>query len=663
MIQNIKHPYFITLIALAFFAYIGTLLQTWDFSGHYNLNTPLVTTWVLGALLLLGLMFTTQNNPHMAKSILWWAVSIIISLLALPMVDYPVASLIGVPLNNMGIIQNIAGIAIAYSVYKICLDNDKGKNIIIAIAVLSLFVFTIATIMTTNDMGATAFSVWLDVHALMAMPSLVIFAVGLYQSEKWVKYLSVVGIIIALFNIVLSKNMTAQALLMVLPIVIGGLYAIDKLFPNKSTSIKATLNPLAILVTTGVVMLAIFLLPYLEYSSKKQILHTMTQRALLLNTYFFAAYYDIASLFTGFGWGSMRDIQMNYGALASGVFETEHRVYPTLHDPRAIIVGGLGSTSLHNIFLDLMASIGVFGAIAFLFMLYHLGRACANHHIVLGTWIVLGAFYSFWFSTSVTVVPFLVAIGITAAILPKAEDETCPQAEKIATATVQKTICICGAILLLLGAFYKVKQTNLLSKTIIERKIAPELYYDNLYNQDHTNFQQSIKFFRKQINHGLRPLVNSQPLSNAQLLIMIDTLDLLKEKSDKGHPRMTAEFLYIINLIMEQGEEEHMLKARQRYFPLWEGALKRAVIETPYRSFLWRTYLQTMYQSEQYQMVGNMAQYILTNGNPNDPMALYYRGLAFRALGDEQSAQTDIRSALDYGITSILPNARKSLKP
>ena len=667
MTDKIKNQYLIAMITIAVFSYLGTLVQTWDYTERLNLNTPLIITWLSGAMIVLGLLFTQQQqNTHIPKSILWWAVSIIISILALPIMDYPMASLMGVPLNNMGIAQHMAGIAIAYAVYKICHNNPNHKNILITITAISLLVFTITTVATTEPNGRNRYAMWLDVHALMALPSLIIFAIGLYQPTKWVKYIAIAGIVLAIYNIAISKNQTAQILLILLPVVVGALYAIDKIFTKNTTFIKAILNPLSVLITTGFVMSMFVLAPQMEgmeSGTKLSILSTLTQRSLVLNTYFVSIYYDITSLFTGFGWGSMRDIQMNYGGLASAIFESEHRIYP-LEDRRAIINSGIGATSLHNIFIDLMAGIGIFGGIAFLLMLYHLGRACAGHHMVLGAWIILGAFYSFWFSTSVTVVPFLIAIGMTAAIIPTEQDESCPHAQKIATAPVQKIIFALSAIVLCFSAFYKIKQINLLSKTIVEGKIAPELFYENFYNQDSTNFQDSVIFFRSQINIGLLPLVKSEPMSEQQLLIMVDAIDVLKEKSDNGHKKMTAELLNIINIIMKNGENENenMQKARQRYFPLWQSTLKQTVQQTPYRSFLWRPYLKIMYDSEQYQMVGNMAQYILQNGNPNDPMALYYRGLAFRALGDEQSAKNDIQLALDYGITAFLPNARNSLK-
>lgn len=78
----------------------------------------------------------------------------------------------------------------------------------------------------------------------------------------------------------------------------------------------------------------------------------------------------------------------------------------------------------------------------------------------------------------------------------------------------------------------------------------------------------------------------------------------------------------------------------------------------PYRFDLWKPYFDFLNQYKQYQEMGNIAQYILENGDPNDPSGLFYRGIAFRALGDEQSAKTDITRAIDYGIGSIIFNAK-----
>lgn len=664
----ISHNVLLGLIIICLFAFVATPLQSWDTSFYINLNTAQLTFWGASVVLAITLLLQ-KNHTDVPTPIAWGVLGVIISIVLLPFINYPLSSVIASPVGNTGIAQNLSGMMIAYGVYCLCRDNPKNQGYLVILTLLALITFTTIGIFYgkigmpfEQAIRSNVFARWGDVYALIAMPSLVVMAVGLYNPNQHIKYISIAGLAVVTFNVYISNSNSAQMLLLSTPVIYGVLWLMDKYTP-KLAVLKPYFVPLTLVALTVIIAISILWISnFADANGKLGGMQTVLERSLMMQTYFAAVSAEPVTLLTGWGWGQNHYIQQLYNILASSSFETDVRVYDP-SDARAIAGGGLGGTSLHNMLADIMAATGIFGLIAFLGMLYALGKMVQNHNLMVVAWVVLVALYSVWFPTAVTVVPLFVAIGITCALIPTDEHEKCDLVTKINTPMVQKGACGLGAVILIFGTFYYAKQVTILSKSYQTRAITPELYYDNIYNQDAVNYTQGRKLIRDLASVGLNKLIKSKEITENQLLSFIDSMDLFVHKSEQGHKTMTMEFLTVTNIVMVQGDEKIMIRAREKYFPLWVPTLKEVVAIAPYRFDLWQPYFQFLEKYGQHQEMGNMAQYILENGNPNDPMALLYRGIAFRYLGDEQSAQKDIQQAIDNGISAIVFNARDLLNP
>ena len=651
------------LLTVAIFSFLANPIQTWDYSNYSNLNSIVLIQWGIAVLLSITLLFV-KNHNRIPVPILWAVLGIVASITLLPFVDYPVSSLIATPVGNTGIIQNLSGVIIAYATYCFCRDNTKNQGIIVTITVLALITFTaIGVLYGKSDMPfgqairANIFASWGDVYALIALPSLIVITVGLYNPNQYIKYISVLGIIIVLFDVYISNSKSAQLLLLSSPIIYGFLYLFDK-YGKKISVVKPYFIPMTIIALTTAIAISILWITNIANVDGWQ---TILERSLLTQVYLTAIENDFSRLLTGWGWGQNHDIQQLYSPLTSSQFETDIRVYhPT--DPRATAAGGLGATSLHNILIDSLAAMGIFGGITLLGMLYTLGKTCKNHNLVFIAWIMLIGLYSVWFSTAVSIVPFFIAIGITCSLITSEKLNTCQHIESINTPIVQKIALVSSAILIAGGTFYFAKQTAILSKSYQKKQVASELYYNSFYNQDAVNYNQGRKLLRDLSAPGINDLIDGKTISTNQLRLIVDTIDVYVEKSENNNHTMTIELLNIINIIMVQGDEKNMEKARQRYYNMWVPTLKKTVELAPYRFDLWKPYMQFLYDYGQYKPMGDIAQYILSNGNPNDPTALFYRGLAYRALGDNVSANIDINNAIDAGVSSIIFNAKEFIQ-
>ena len=652
---------FMVLTIIALFLYLGTVLQTWDLTHFRNLNTTIIALYALSALSAVYLFFT-QKLPAPNPAILCYTAIGILATLMLPFLEYPVGSIIGIPVSGMGILQVFAGAIIAYITYIACLHNTKNQSFIIIGAIIAMTAFIVI-----GKLDVAGFALWDDVYALIAMPSIVIMTAGIYNPCKKTKIISMVGICIAIYAIFISANNVSKALVVIAPILMGGLFIIDKIFKEKSNLIKPLLIPAAIIVATLVIFSSILFLDVLyalknEKSQFGSILKTITQRCLILLNYVVAGQQEPFAFLTGFGFASPTYIQHLYAPLTHATYTPNESIF-VASDTRNIGTGGMGATSLHSFLFDIMAGVGIIGGILFLTMLYFIGKSASKYNTLMTAWIALAVLYSFWFPTAVTIVPFFVAIGITCALKYNNQNTNDSiECNALNKKNIKPIVFFAPAIVLLLGSVYYIKQIQLMNKTIINQKVSPELFYKDTYNQDHTNYTMSLSFFRLRAAGALNKLINGETITETELLMFVDTMDVYAQKSDDNHPLMIVEFLHIINIVMGQGEEKDMLKARQRYFPLWVPTIKKAVANAPYRFDLWKPYFDFLRKYKKYNEMGNMAQYILENGNPNDPTALFYRGMAFSALGDEKSAQKDIQRAVDNGIAFIIFNAKDFLK-
>ena len=664
---RLSHKIILGLLTICLFSFVAIPLQWWDYSNYRNINAAQLVFW--GASVLLAIVFLAHpHQKHIPNPILWAILGIIISIVLLPFIDYPVSSIIGSPVGNFGIVQNLAGVMVAFVTYSVCKDNPKNQGILVVFTTMALITFTAIGILYgktgvpfEKSLHASVFGRWGDIYALMAMPCLIIMAVGLYNPYKNIKYMAIFGITVIAFAIYVSDNNASLFLFLSMPFIYGFLCLLDK-YGKKLSFIKPYLILLTGVAITLIIMMLITIMGNLIYEDGTlRGWQSLLERSLLLQAYITSIEQDIIRLFTGRGWAQNHDIQQLYTPLTASYFEQNIRVYLP-KDPRAIAAGGLGATSLHNVIIDIMAAIGVFGVLAFLGMLHAIGKTVINHNFVLIAWIVLMALYTVWFPTTISIAPFFVALGITCAFIPSEKQPDCHHIHPINTPVLQKTVCVLSAIFVAGGAFFYAKQINILSKTEQKKVIAPQLYYNSPYNQDAVNYSQGRHLLRKLSNPALVGMIENTSVSKQQLQLLLDTIDIYIKKSEDGNHTMSIELLRIINTIMLHGDDETMLNIRKKYYPLWQDAFETVVERAPYRFDLWMPYFEFLEIRKHYQILGNMTQYILKNGNPNDPIALLYRGIAFRALGNEQSAQNDFQRAIDYGVTSIIFNARDFLK-
>ena len=663
----LPHKIILGLLTVCLFSFVAIPLQSWDYGLYANFNSAVLTYWGMASLLAIIVAFYSNNSIPMP--IIWGIFSIIVSIVLLPFLDFPLSSIIGLPTGNFGIVQNLSGVIIAYATYSVCRDNPKNQAILVVATVLALITFTAIGIFYGKQgvafekaIQGNVFAPFGDIYAFIAMPSLVIVAVGLYNPHKTIKYISVLGVFVTAFNIFISDSQSAQLLLLSTPFLYGFLYMLDK-YGKKFIAIKPYLIPLTIMaLTTIITLLILWIEKFVNHNNSLGVWGTLMERSLMAQVFITTIMQEPATLLTGWGWGQNHYIQQLYSPLTSSFYETDVRVYGS-GDPRAVNAGALGAKSFHNVLIDITAAIGIFGGIAFLAMLTALGKMCRNHNFVLISWIILMGLYSIWFPVAVTIIPFFVAIGMTCTLIPITEQTECKHMNAVHTPVVQKIVNVSVALFIIGGAFYYTKQVLILSKSYKNKIIAPELYDDTIYNQDAVNYSQGRHALRVLIAPSINSLLKGKSITENQSRLLIDGLNAYIKKSENDSLLLTLELLHVINIIMVQGDEKHMGKAREKYFPLWVPTLKKAIKMAPYRFDLWRPYFHFLTQYKQYQQMGNMAQYILENGNPNDPTALFYRGFAFRSLGDEQSAQKDIQRAIDYGISSITFNAKEFLKP
>lgn len=558
MVQNTKtqNPIMIFII-IALLAYLGAVFQTWDLTNFRNLNTTLIMLYAVSALSALYLL-STPKLPAPNHAILCYVAIGIWGVLMLPFLDYPVGSIIGIPVSNMGILQIITGAIIAYAVYVACLQNQQNQFYMILATVIALTVFVMI-----GQLYENVFSAWDDVYALIAMPSLIIMTAGIYAQCQKTKIASIVGVIIAIYAIATSDNLAALFLLFMVPFLIGGLLLIDKLFNEKASVIKAILIPTSVIFTTAVLFGLVGFVDGTDDNTSNT-LRTLFGRTIIFLNYSVATEMEPSKIFTGFGFASTSHIQTLYGPITNAIYSPDGPLV-SARDLRHIQAGGLGADSLHNVLLDTMASVGIVGGLLFLTMFYFIGKSASKYNAVIATWIALAVFYSVWFPTAVTIVPFFVAIGITLALKHNNQNpDEIPQCDVLNKKGVKSAVFITPAVVLLLGGIYHIKQIQLMNDTIINQKISSELFYDSAYNQDHTNYTMSRIFFRNRAGQALNKLIKGETITETELLMFVDTMDVYAKKAEDNHTLMNIELLNVLNVIMLQGAEKDMLKARQK---------------------------------------------------------------------------------------------------
>ena len=445
---------------------------------------------------------------------------------------------------------------------------------------------------------------------------------SLTSIKKPSQIIHVIGIIASLLCIFMFYNNSAKILtLILLPSAYIFQYVISKRLPKNIAEYISTALP----IVTGIVMtISIYLLTSFKVIGSTGFWKIIWECGMFLDS--LANSITPKIFFVGWGWGNINDLIMNEVWLP-GISNTHLNESAT--NKLMGLINGLGINHVHNEISQYFIAGGILFVALYIAMWGYVAWCARKNKLAIAVLTVICALYTVWFNATSDIVLLIVMLGVVVANKNTSAKNTTKPIIKNALALYSTIglVLYCGFTSIFYIPYVK----------CLETQISKEAFYGTWYTGEKTGFRTEKLIFRKQILKYLNQLSDNKKISQNQMTYLIDMLDILKKKSNMQNSNNNLELCYIYTFLFNIKSAPQIEKIRQREFPHWTTAVSRVIQNYSNRPDLIVTYLQWHTNRGFDEAVSQITKQALAV-NPNNAVALYWRGLLFikngNALGE-----------------------------
>lgn len=603
-----KQNFIATIMFLLLFS---TFILNYDlfnmFFAHVD-TRELIYVAILSAISLIGFiaLYNEKQTESSYKITKLFILIGVLTIITAPFKEYPIGSLIG---NYQQQFNSMSLFIIAPAIIKITDYLKTKNNHIVEIMVVLFIIFRGASELVFPKRITSSY----DFMAFTGLFGLAIIAPTITKDFlNKLNIAKIIGAICALLMVLLSENRTSIAVLIIIPISVIIFNYLCKKIVNKENTYKINqIIPVSLLILSTVFIL---LGSMLNILSDANFTNSLWQRGIFLQSAIEG--FDLKTLLIGNGWGSTNNLILD-NVWQDGITTTKNNlISPNLSK----LIKGIGLNHMHNELFEYLISGGVIIATLYCAIWYKISKYAKNNIITISILSVITVLYSTWFTFVGDIVLFIVMLAL---IAKKASTKQL-QKSKYTTITYIYVSFTC-IILFIFNAFIYSPYINKLNS-----KLPEKLFYGSFYSTEKTGFIPEKKILRANVLNTFKKINDSEPISQQQITLMIDSLDTLKKKAIEGNKIAIFEVNALYQMLFTYYKSNKGIEQiRRREFNNWATTVLLADEAFKNRPELAISYLHWHTALNFDQAVDEVTKRMLIR-NPNNAVALYYRGLLFR---------------------------------
>ena len=611
---------FITIIM--FLLLFSPLILNADMAEAYNnfWSTYNIYTTILTAISLIGfgvLYNEKQTEPSYKITMLFILIGLI-TIITAPFKQYPLGSLIGHLYQQF---NSITLFIIAPAIIKITdYLKTKNNNVIEIMVVLFIISRIIHELIFPNRLTFSN-----DFMAFTGLFSLAIIAPTITKDFfNKLNIAKIIGAICSVLMVLLSDNRTAIAILIVIPtFIIIFNYICKKIVKKETVHNINQIIPVSLLIISTIFILlgSIF-----GIFSDSNFTETLWQRGIFLQSAIDG--FDLKTLLIGNGWGSSSNFTLNH-LWQDGVKATKNNLLAINFDT----ISNNGFQHIHNELFEYLISGGIIITTLYCTIWYKISKYSKNNIITIIILSSIAVLYSTWFTFTGDIVLFIVMLALIANKASKKQTQK-SKYTNIMNVYVSFT-CI---ILFIFNAFIYIPYLNKFN-----RGIPREFFYGSFYSGEKTGFTTEKYIIRQYVLGIFKKIENNEPISQKEIRYVVDSFDTLKKKAIEGNEIAIIEINMLYNKLfsIKHNNNKNSGTIKQlisREFDNWKTVVLLANDKFKNRIELASPYLEMHTILNFDQAVDDITKKLLIS-NPNNTVALYYRGLLLKKyknnLGEE----------------------------
>ena len=587
-----------------------------NFWSTYNIYTTILTAI---SLIGFGVLYNEKQTEPSYKITMLFILIGLITIITAPFKQYPLGSLIG---HSYQQFNSITLFIIAPAIIKITdYLKTKNNNVIEIMVVLFIISRIIHELIFPNRLTLSN-----DFMAFTGLFSLAIIAPTITKDFfNKLNIAKIIGAICSVLMVLLSDNRTAIAILIVIPtFIIIFNYICKKIVKKETVHNINQIVPVSLLIISTIFILlgSIF-----GIFSDSNFTETLWQRGIFLQSAIDG--FDLKTLLIGNGWGSSSNFILNH-LWQDGVKVTKNNLLAINFDT---IISNNGFQHIHNELFEYLISGGIIITTLYCTIWYKISKYSKNNIITIIILSSIAVLYSTWFTFTGDIVLFIVMIALIANKASKKQTQK-SKYTNIMNVYVSFT-CI---ILFIFNAFIYIPYLNKFN-----RGIPREFFYGSFYSGEKTGFTTEKYIIRRYVLGIFKKIENNEPISQKEIRYVVDSFDTLKKKAIEGNEIAIIEINMLYNKLfsIKHNNNKNSVTIKQlinREFDNWKTVVLLANDKFKNRIELASIYLEMHTILNFDQAVDDITKKLLIS-NPNNTVALYYRGLLLKKyknnLGEE----------------------------
>lgn len=586
-----------------------------NFWSTYNIYTTILTAI---SLIGFGVLYNEKQTEPSYKITMLFILIGLITIITAPFKQYPLGSLIG---HSYQQFNSITLFIIAPAIIKITdYLKTKNNNVIEIMVVLFIISRIIHELIFPNRLTLSN-----DFMAFTGLFSLAIIAPTITKDFfNKLNIAKIIGAICSVLMVLLSDNRTAIAILIVIPtFIIIFNYICKKIVKKETVHNINQIVPVSLLIISTIFILlgSIF-----GIFSDSNFTETLWQRGIFLQSAIDG--FDLKTLLIGNGWGSSSNFILNH-LWQDGVKVTKNNLLAINFDT----ISNNGFQHIHNELFEYLISGGIIITTLYCTIWYKISKYSKNNIITIIILSSIAVLYSTWFTFTGDIVLFIVMIALIANKASKKQTQK-SKYTNIMNVYVSFT-CI---ILFIFNAFIYIPYLNKFN-----RGIPREFFYGSFYSGEKTGFTTEKYIIRRYVLGIFKKIENNEPISQKEIRYVVDSFDTLKKKAIEGNEIAIIEINMLYNKLfsIKHNNNKNSVTIKQlinREFDNWKTVVLLANDKFKNRIELASIYLEMHTILNFDQAVDDITKKLLIS-NPNNTVALYYRGLLLKKyknnLGEE----------------------------
>lgn len=586
-----------------------------NFWSTYNIYTTILTAI---SLIGFGVLYNEKQTEPSYKITMLFILIGLITIITAPFKQYPLGSLIG---HSYQQFNSITLFIIAPAIIKITdYLKTKNNNVVEIMVVLFIISRIIHELIFPNRLTLSN-----DFMAFTGLFSLAIIAPTITKDFfNKLNIAKIIGAICSVLMVLLSDNRTAIAILIVIPtFIIIFNYICKKIVKKETVHNINQIIPVSLLIISTIFILlgSIF-----GIFSDSNFTETLWQRGIFLQSAIDG--FDLKTLLIGNGWGSSSNFTLNH-LWQDGVKVTKNNLLAINFDT----ISNNGFQHIHNELFEYLISGGIIITTLYCTIWYKISKYSKNNIITIIILSSIAVLYSTWFTFTGDIVLFIVMLALIANKVSKKQTQK-SKYTNIMNVYVSFT-CI---ILFIFNAFIYIPYLNKFN-----RGIPREFFYGSFYSGEKTGFTTEKYIIRQYVLGIFKKIENNEPISQKEIRYVVDSFDTLKKKAIEGNEIAIIEINMLYNKLfsIKHNNNKNSGTIKQlisREFDNWKTVVLLANDKFKNRIELASPYLEMHTILNFDQAVDDITKKLLIS-NPNNTVALYYRGLLLKKyknnLGEE----------------------------